>query len=114
MEYLILNQSELPVADGVRVCEGREHDGANVSLIFLDLSPGEGPRLHRHPYTEVFIVHAGQAIFTIGSTLIDVVCGQIVMVAAGIPHKFVNSGSRRLWQTDLHLSSQFETEWLES
>jgi mannose-6-phosphate isomerase-like protein (cupin superfamily) len=99
MEYLILSQSELPTADGARICEGRGHDEANISLIFVDLSPGKGPRLHRHPYKEVFIVHAGQARFTIGPTLVDVVCGQLVIVAAGIPHKFVNSGSGRLLQT---------------
>jgi mannose-6-phosphate isomerase-like protein (cupin superfamily) len=65
------------------------------------------------PIKEVFVVHEGQARFTIGTTSIDVASGQIVIVADGIPHKFVNSGEERLLQTDIHLNSEVETEWLE-
>jgi mannose-6-phosphate isomerase-like protein (cupin superfamily) len=114
MEYLVVNQSELPIVDGVRVCEGRGLEETNISVIFVDLPPGSGPRLHRHPYKEVFVVLEGQVRFTIGTTLIDVARGQIVMIAAGIPHKFVNSGEERLLQMDIHLNSEFETEWLET
>ena len=32
------------------------HLGAGVSLIVVDAPPGGGPRLHRHPYEEVFMV----------------------------------------------------------
>ena len=30
------------------------HLGAGVSFIVVDAPPGSGPRLHRHPYEEVF------------------------------------------------------------
>jgi mannose-6-phosphate isomerase-like protein (cupin superfamily) len=113
MEYVVINQSQLPIVDGVRICQGRGLEETNISVIFVDLPPGNGPRLHRHPYKEVFVVHEGQARFTIGTTSIDVASGQIVIVADGIPHKFVNSGEERLLQTDIHLNSEFETEWLE-
>jgi hypothetical protein len=35
-----------------------------------------------------------------------------VVVAAGLPHKFVNSGIGRLRQVDVHASERFVTEWL--
>ena len=37
----------------------------------------------------------------------------VVIVSAGVPHKFVNSGLVVLRQTDIHLSGHFVTEWLE-
>src|SRR5436190_14249213 len=38
--------------------------GAGVSVIVVDAAPGEGPRLHRHRYREVFVVLEGEATFT--------------------------------------------------
>lgn len=46
----------------------RHHLDANVSFIVVDEPPGGGPRLHRHPYEEVFVVQEGTAIFTAGDT----------------------------------------------
>jgi mannose-6-phosphate isomerase-like protein (cupin superfamily) len=37
----------------------------------------------------------------------------VLIVQAGVPHKFVNSGSARLRQIDIHASDRFATEWLE-
>ena len=43
--------------------------GASISLHLSDaIAPGEGPRLHRHPYEEVFVIHEGQATYTLGDT----------------------------------------------
>lgn len=87
--------------------------GSNVCLIFVDMEPGQGPRLHRHTYEETFITLEGRATFTVGSETLEVVAGQIVIVRAGVPHKFVNSGEGRLRQIDIHSSPRFVTEWLE-
>ena len=114
MGHLILDQDKLPTNSGAREWEGYLFEDTNVSLILVDVPPGEGPRLHRHPYEEVFVVHEGQAVYTIGSTAVVVHAGQIVIVPKGMPHKFVNSGPGRLRQTDIHLNKRFETEWLET
>jgi mannose-6-phosphate isomerase-like protein (cupin superfamily) len=74
---------------------------------------GGGPRLHRHPYEEVFVVQEGSATFTAGDDVIDARGGQVVVVPAGVAHKFVNSGAGRLRQVDIHASDHFVTEWLE-
>jgi mannose-6-phosphate isomerase-like protein (cupin superfamily) len=79
----------------------------------VDAPPGGGPRLHRHPYEEVFVVQEGSATFTAGDDVIDARGGQVVVVPAGVAHKFVNSGAGRLRQVDIHASERFITEWLE-
>ncbi len=89
------------------------HHGAGVSFIVADAPQGSGPKLHRHPYEEVFIVQEGRATFTAGDEVIEARAGQVVVVPAGVPHKFVNSGSGRLRQVDIHASERFITEWLE-
>ena len=39
--------------------------------------------------------------------------GDVLIVRAGEPHKFVNSGDGPLRQVDIHLNPTFETDWLE-
>jgi mannose-6-phosphate isomerase-like protein (cupin superfamily) len=92
--------------------QGYHHD-AGVSFIVVDAPPGSGPKLHRHPYEEVFVVQEGSATFTAGNEVVEVSGGQVVVVPAGVPHKFVNSGTGPLRQVDIHASERFITEWLE-
>ncbi len=91
--------------------QGYQYD-ASISFIVVDASPGSGPKLHRHPYEEVFVVQEGTATFTAGDEVIEVRGGHVVVVPAGVPHKFVNSGAGRLRQVDIHASDRFVTEWL--
>jgi mannose-6-phosphate isomerase-like protein (cupin superfamily) len=92
--------------------QGHKHNAA-VSVIVVDVPPGSGPRLHRHPYEEVFVIQDGTATFTAGDQTIEASGGQVVIVPGGVPHKFVNSGEGRLRQVDIHASDRFITEWLE-
>lgn len=88
--------------------------GAGLSVIFnLVEEIGGGPRLHRHPYAETFIIRAGVALFTVGGELIRAEAGQILVVPAQTPHKFVNAGPGPLESIDIHESGAFITEWLE-
>ena len=48
-----------------------------------------------------------------GEDVVEARGGQVVVVPAGVPHKFVNSGTGRLRQIDIHASERFITEWLE-
>jgi mannose-6-phosphate isomerase-like protein (cupin superfamily) len=74
---------------------------------------GDGPRLHRHPYEEFFVVQEGSATFTAGDDVIEARGDQVVVVPAGEAHKFVNSGAGRLRQVDINASDHLITEWLE-
>ncbi|HEX8102254.1 MAG TPA: cupin domain-containing protein [Solirubrobacteraceae bacterium] len=89
-----------------------ESVGSPVSVIVVDAAPGGGPRLHRHPYAETFVVLEGEATFTLGDEQIVVRAGAAIVAPAGVPHAFVNSGATRLRQVDVHASPRFETEWL--
>ena len=91
--------------------EGEAH-GASVSFILVDMPPGEGVRLHTHPYAEIFIVQEGHASFTLGSETIDEVAPRTLIGPANVAHGFTNVGEVRLKQVDIHLSPKFITEWL--
>ena len=93
--------------------EGADHEGVGFSVIVVDAAPGRGPALHRHDYLEVFVVHEGQATFIAGDEELTVRAGETVVVPAGVPHRFYNSGDGPLRQVDIHASPRFVTEWLE-
>ena len=113
MTYTVVSRDELARSGDTYELEGYLYGNAGLSVILVDMAPGEGPKLHKHPYEEVFVVQEGRATYTIGSTTIEVMAGQIAIVPAGVPHKFVNSGSGRLRQVDIHHSPHFITDWLE-
>ncbi len=98
--------------DDANEVQGHNHN-ATVSIIVIDAPPGSGPKLHRHPYEEVFVIQQGSVTFTAGDETIEATGGQVVVVPAGVAHKFTNSGTGRLRQVDMHASERFVTEWLE-
>ncbi len=79
----------------------------------MDAEPGHGPSLHKHAYAELFFVIDGQATFTDGAEERVVRGGEVVIVSPAQPHAFVNSGTGRLRQIDVHLNTRFVTEWLD-
>jgi mannose-6-phosphate isomerase-like protein (cupin superfamily) len=91
---------------------GDNYGGIPASVIFVDVDPGSGPSLHKHGYAELFFVIEGQATFTDGVDEHVVRAGEAVIVSADQAHAFVNSGTGRLRQIDVHLSPRFVTEWL--
>ncbi|HEY7349234.1 MAG TPA: cupin domain-containing protein [Ktedonobacterales bacterium] len=113
MNYIMVNRDELSRDGDTYEFEGYLHGNTNISLILVDIPPGAGPKLHVHPYEEVFVIQEGCATYTIGSTTLEARAGQIAIVPAGVPHKFINSGSGRLRQVDIHYSPRFITQWLE-
>lgn len=90
--------------------EGATLDAPLTILAYGNETPGEGPRLHVHPYDEVFIVVAGNARFFVGDTVIDATAGDIVLGPAGVPHRFENLGPGRLQTIDVHHSPK----WLQA
>lgn len=91
---------------------GEEHGNVPFCVILVHSRPGVGPKLHRHPYPEVFIVESGRATFQIGDESIVVEGGNVVVSPAGEAHGFVNSGDGELRLTAIHGAGRFDTEWL--
>ncbi len=113
MPIRFVQQGELPADGFTNELVGGDFGGVGACVIFVDAAPGEGPRLHRHPYVELLIILEGTASITDGSTTRSAGAGEIAIVDAGQPHGFVNSGDGRLRQIDIHLSPRFVTEWLQ-
>jgi mannose-6-phosphate isomerase-like protein (cupin superfamily) len=91
---------------------GAEHGDVPFSIILVHSQPGVGPKLHRHPYAEVFIVESGRATFQIGTETIVVDEGHIVVSPPGEAHGFTNTGAGELRLTAIHGAPRFDTEWL--
>jgi mannose-6-phosphate isomerase-like protein (cupin superfamily) len=111
--YTVVERKSLPFDGNTYEFEGFRHQSTEVSFIWVDMLPGHGVRLHKHPYKEIFIIQDGAATFTVGSATLDAHAGQIIVVPADTPHRFTNTGSGPLRQVDIHVSSQFVTHWLE-
>lgn len=92
--------------------EGAAH-GATTSLILDNSEPGQGPRLHRHPYDETWFVQEGNVTFQAGEDRQHAGPGDVVIVPPGVPHKFTNDGPGRSKMVCVHASPTFITEWLE-
>jgi mannose-6-phosphate isomerase-like protein (cupin superfamily) len=99
MSIHFLKQAELPAS--------------NFSNEFVGAEPGRGPRLHKHPYAELFFVLQGEGTFSDGKEDRVVGAGDVVIDPPEQPHAFVSSGDVRLRQIDVHPSPRFETDWLE-
>src|SRR5690348_29384 len=102
----------LPGSDDSREFVGADH-GAELTLILVNVETGHGPNLHRHPYEEIFVVHAGTGRFVVDESEVQASAGDIVIAPAGTAHRFVNAGSDRLQLTAIHHNANFVTEWLE-
>jgi len=113
MTYTLIDRDDLPLDAGTFEFVGSQNQGVEISFIWVDMPPGGSVRLHQHPYPEIFIIQSGTATYTAGADTLQAHAGQILIVPANTPHKFVNTGGTPLQQVDIHLSPRFITEWLE-
>ncbi len=108
----ILSLDELPHEAHSHEFVGATYDDVPFSIILVHSEPGVGPKLHRHPYAEVFLVESGEATFHIGDERRVIPAGHVVVSPPGEAHGFVNSGSGELRLIAIHAAGRFNTEWL--
>ncbi|MFC8599679.1 MULTISPECIES: cupin domain-containing protein [unclassified Isoptericola] len=109
MSIELIEQSALPGKN----FEGYLH-GSGASVIFSRTDrDGAGPRLHRHPYPETFVIRSGRALFHVGDDEVVAVGGQILVAPAQVPHKFTVIGPELYEGVHIHASDRIVTEWLE-
>ena len=106
----VINREDLPFGGISHKFEGYRYGEVGVSFFLVESPPGRGAALHTHPYEEIFLTLEGEATFTVGDATIEVGAGQIVVAPAGVPHKFVNSGTGPLRQVDIHPSERIRQE----
>jgi len=87
--------------------------GAGVSFLLGDLAPGKGPGLHRHPYPETCIIRSGQAAMLLDGQEVLAGPGDIVVIGAGVPHRFTAVGEERLVAIAIHAAERFVIDWLD-
>ncbi len=105
----VLELSDLP--DGTDF-EGYRFGEVASSFIWVEMKPGVGPKLHDHPYAEIFIVIEGEATYTVGGETVVARAGHLLIAPPETPHAFVNTGSGTLRQVDIHCHDRFVTRWL--
>ncbi len=89
--------------------EGRDLDCA-VTVLFVTVDEvGKGPKLHWHPYDELFAIRRGRARFTVGDEVIEAGPGDVVRGPARVPHTFEVTEVPYEAQ-DIHLSP----EWIQT
>jgi mannose-6-phosphate isomerase-like protein (cupin superfamily) len=113
MTYTLLDRDDLPFDGNTYEFIGAHYPNTDVSFIWVDMPPGGNVRLHKHPYAEIFIIQEGVATYTVGNDILEAHAGQVIIVQAEVPHKFINSGGSQLKQVDIHVNREFITDWLE-
>ena len=101
-----LNLEQLPFVGMSYEFHG-EKQGAPFSAYIVKAEPGHGPPLHTHPYVEVAFTVEGTGTITVGNDTRQVRAGNVVVIPANTPHRFVNSGDGVLRQIDIHASPKF-------
>lgn len=111
--YSVIRSGDLQPSPGGTVRFEGESYGSGVSFFLVSNEPGAGPGLHRHPYSETWIVRSGKARFSADGQDIEAGPGDIVVVESEVPHKFKNIGAERLEVTCIHASPRMIQEELE-
>jgi mannose-6-phosphate isomerase-like protein (cupin superfamily) len=86
--------------------------GACLSFFVGNLAPGQGPGLHKHPYSETCIVLRGQAAMVLDGQEVVAGAGDIVVIGPETPHRFTAVGEERLDMVAVHDSDRFIIESL--
>ena len=92
---------------------GADHGDVPFSVILVHGPRGTGPKIHRHPYAEVFIVESGRATFVLGDERREVAAGHVVIGPPNVAHGFTNSGDEELRLIAIHGAPRFITDWLD-
>jgi pimeloyl-ACP methyl ester carboxylesterase/quercetin dioxygenase-like cupin family protein len=102
-----------PAASTFQQVDGRDVGGHASYFLVTNRVRGTGPRLHRHTYEEMFVVRGGEAEFVLDGARRPGRAGDVVVVPAGVAHRFVNTGRAPLEMVNIHLADAVVTEWLE-
>ena len=84
--------------------QGSDH-GAGVSYFYVDNQPGQGARMHWHPYPETWVVLEGDVTFVVGDEQIVATAGDTVTGPAFVPHRFTNTGTGTMRLIGIHASA---------
>jgi mannose-6-phosphate isomerase-like protein (cupin superfamily) len=111
--YRVIRSGDLkPSPGGTITFEGEPH-GSGVSMFLVNNEPRAGPDLHKHPYSETWVVRSGKARLTADGEDFEAGPGDMAVVGPETPHKFKNIGTERLEIICIHASPWIIQEELE-
>lgn len=107
----IIDMSSIsPPGEEAAIFQGMKH-GANISFFIVHFSPGKGPRKHRHPYEETFILLEGQIEAIVDGEAKTLSEHNIVIIPAGTWHEFRNQSDQPVFMVNIHPVPEMITEW---
>ena len=93
------------------VFAGDEHGAPGVSVMLVELAPGEEQSWHSHPTEEVIAVVDGEVTFFLGERQARTVrAGEVARVPAAVPHRAVNRGEGPLRAVAAYAGGAVATE----
>ena len=107
-----VNTNDLPGSDSARTFEGSKRGPSTVSFFLVHNRPGDGPKLHHHPYDETFIILEGRILVHVGDETIEGGPGDIVIGPPQTPHGFTNLGPGQARLVCIHAAPAMNTVWL--
>lgn len=99
-----------PPGQEVATFQGSKH-GANVSFFIVQFSPGKGPRKHRHPYEEMFMILKWEIEAIVDGETKPLGENNIMIVPSGAWHEFRNCSEKPVFMINLHPVPEMVTEW---
>jgi mannose-6-phosphate isomerase-like protein (cupin superfamily) len=113
----VIKKGDLPTVRlngevSAHVFDGSQH-GVSCSAFIVDAASGVGPRRHRHPYDEIFVIVEGTVRLEADGEVLEVSPEEICVVPAGVAHAFTNVGDTRAKMVNLHLAAQVVTEFVD-
>ena len=109
MKTIAINSLKPPGAESATF-QGSEH-GANISFFVVEFSRGKGPKKHRHPYEETFILLDGEIELMTNDSTQSAAGGTIVVIPAGTWHEFKVRSESPVRMINIHPVSRMVTEW---
>jgi quercetin dioxygenase-like cupin family protein len=104
MHYV--KQRDLPYAGMSHAFQGADQGGVQMSAYFSEAAPGQASKPHTHPYDTIAYVREGRGEWTVNGVKVPAEAGDILVVKAGEPHFFTNTGDQRLLIMDVHLNER--------
>jgi quercetin dioxygenase-like cupin family protein len=109
-ELELINEKVTKDGGDLRSLRGEDY-GLVTSIYQSQIVPGSGPRRHRHPHAEIFVLKDGRARYEVEGASIDAVAGDIVIVPPNAWHRFENTGDTMLRQTAIHENARPAVEF---
>jgi quercetin dioxygenase-like cupin family protein len=109
----VVAQQDLPFVGMSHQFIGADHGQVGISVYLVNSPPGRGTKLHRHPYDEIAYIIEGRVRWTLNGVEREGGPGDVLVVKAGEPHKFIAIGDAPLRQIDFHMNPEFvqENRW---